>query len=384
MTSSSKFSILFIVHEDSLTGAPILLLNLLDCLEDSPDISYRIVIKNLRGKLIGEFRKRGKTLFVNDFSKPKNILNRILQFLPIRILLKKIRILKIQNWLNHSSIVFLNTITLGDIFKIFRFQGHQKIISYIHELEFASSQFTSSLNRETQIKRSNKILVPCKAVGDYYIEDHSISPDQIRLLPYYIPFGLKEGSNIRVNQQGHFRIGMMGSLDWRKGADLLPQLLFSFFSKFPGLPVEFLWKGVQADSLFLKQIRIELKKLGLEGKMIFEPQNSETDAFFKNIDLFLSLSREDPYPLVVLEAARYKIPSLCFEKSGGAPEFVEPDAGAAVPFLNLNILSEKIFGYFNNENLRKEMGERAYSKWEEIHGNPSKIKTSFLSILENL
>ena len=75
------------------------------------------------------------------------------------------------------------------------------------------------------------------------------------------------------------------------------------------------------------------------------------------IDLFLSLSREDPYPLVVLEAARYKIPSLCFEESGGAPEFVEKDAGSVIPFLNLNRLSEEIIMYFHNEKLRKEKGE---------------------------
>jgi glycosyltransferase involved in cell wall biosynthesis len=150
------------------------------------------------------------------------------------------------------------------------------------------------------------------------------------------------------------------------------------------VPIEFVWKGISPDSLFLKQIELELRKLGLEKKITFLEQNNDTASFFMQIDLFLSLSREDPYPLVVLEAARYKIPSLCFEESGGAPEFVEKDAGSVIPFLNLNRLSEEIIMYFHNEKLRKEKGERAYTKWREKHGNKTFIKDSFLSILEKL
>jgi glycosyltransferase involved in cell wall biosynthesis len=52
-------------------------------------------------------------------------------------------------------------------------------------------------------------------------------------------------------------------------------------------------------------------------------------------DIFALTSREDPYPLVVLEAALLQKPMVCFEKAGGAQDLIETDAGLIVPYLSL-------------------------------------------------
>jgi glycosyltransferase involved in cell wall biosynthesis len=59
-------------------------------------------------------------------------------------------------------------------------------------------------------------------------------------------------------------------------------------------------------------------------------------------DIFALTSREDPYPLVVLEAALLQKPMVCFEKAGGAQDLIETDAGLIVPYLSLEAMSKAI------------------------------------------
>jgi hypothetical protein len=79
------------------------------------------------------------------------------------------------------------------------------------------------------------------------------------------------------------------------------------------------------------------------------------------------LSTEDPYPLVVLEAAALGKPIVCFAGSGGAPEFVENDCGFVVPYLDLEAVAERIAELIEAPELRKRMGTAARMKVQSRH-----------------
>ncbi len=74
------------------------------------------------------------------------------------------------------------------------------------------------------------------------------------------------------------------------------------------------------------------------------------------------MSREDPYPIVNLEAAFLGKPLLCFANTGGSPEFIEKDAGFVVPYLNIDAMSNKAIALIKNEKLRKCFGDQARAK----------------------
>ena len=57
--------------------------------------------------------------------------------------------------------------------------------------------------------------------------------------------------------------------------------------------------------------------------------------YFSIFDVFALMFREDPFPLVCLEAALLEKPNLCFARAGGASELVESDSGFVVPYLDL-------------------------------------------------
>ena len=102
------------------------------------------------------------------------------------------------------------------------------------------------------------------------------------------------------------------------------------------------------------------------------------DAF----DVFFVSSREDPYPLVVLEAAMLAKPIICFDKAGGAKDFVEKDCGFVIDYLDVNKVAEKIIELKENPILRKEFGDSARKKALERHNQDIAFQT-FLNILNS-
>ena len=84
--------------------------------------------------------------------------------------------------------------------------------------------------------------------------------------------------------------------------------------------------------------------------------------YFALFDVSVSLSREDPFPLVVLEAASMGKPTVCFDRAGGAKEFVEEDCGYVVPYLDIQAMSSKVVDLLKSVELRQRLGRNALNK----------------------
>jgi glycosyltransferase involved in cell wall biosynthesis len=75
-------------------------------------------------------------------------------------------------------------------------------------------------------------------------------------------------------------------------------------------------------------------------------------------DLFFLSSREDPFPLVCLEAAALKKPIICFDKAGGMPELVSGQNGATIKYGDIQLACDKIVELSTNSSLLRNMGEQ--------------------------
>jgi glycosyltransferase involved in cell wall biosynthesis len=84
-------------------------------------------------------------------------------------------------------------------------------------------------------------------------------------------------------------------------------------------------------------------------------------------DVFALTSREDPYPLVCLEAAALGKPIVCFAGAGGAPEFVEQDCGFVVPYFDVTAMAGRIASLLESADCRIKMGAAARRKVAERH-----------------
>jgi glycosyltransferase involved in cell wall biosynthesis len=77
---------------------------------------------------------------------------------------------------------------------------------------------------------------------------------------------------------------------------------------------------------------------------------------FAAMDIFALTSREDPFPLVMLEAAARELPIVCFAQSGGGPEFVADDAGLIAPYLDADRFADHVLFLAENAELRARLG----------------------------
>jgi glycosyltransferase involved in cell wall biosynthesis len=162
-------------------------------------------------------------------------------------------------------------------------------------------------------------------------------------------------------------IGGSGTTDWRKSPDLFVQLARAVRNRLAPREVHFVWVGGDAAGPEFGMLWHDVRRLGLEPFVHFIGHRENPRDYFSCFDLFALTSREDPYPLVVLEAAALGLPVLGFEKSGGVGEFIEKDAGFMVPYLDIDAMSARAAELIANDSLRRSLGARAREKAAQRH-----------------
>jgi glycosyltransferase involved in cell wall biosynthesis len=374
-----KKKILFITHDAYLTGAPKLLLHLISIVKESEQFEIKIVVKNGFGELISDFKSLAQVEIFNiytGYSLFLKMLKKASRFFNISARNHRV----IQKWVDESDIIFSNTITNGDIFSQFDFSKPRLIVSYIHELPVATKVFTTPANLQKVLELSHHYFVPSQSVANHLNQNLKVDSSKISNLNYYIPLQFKQ---VIANQHksSNLIIGLMGTLDWRKGADLISLVLFKLRKLYPNSKFGFVWQGVHKNSTEYIKIQHELKQIACEDMIEFIESKKDTHTFFSQIDVFLLLSKEDPYPLVVLEAASYKKPTVCFNESGGAQEFVSNGCGIGVPYLDIDSLCFELNNLYLNHTQIEDMGSRAYDKYLSLHLDKKLILQQFINVV---
>lgn len=364
--------ILFISHDATRTGAPILLLNLAEALMANQNNKYVLsfLIKQPPYDLVDKFSSYPVKLATdNNYSIRK------------RLHLSKYSLRNIKNSLTGVDLIISNTLTNGDILPVIRkyFQG--PVYSYIHELEMAAQYFTNTQDVNALRECTNHYLVPSLAVKKFLQESYSIADNNISLLQYYIPSLNNEIKKRAENNT--LIIGGVGTIDWRKGPDLFIQVAYLTFQKKPDADIKFIWKGA-INNIDLLRLQYDISKTGLKDKIEFQPASDDMQSFYKKIDVFLLTSREDPYPLVVLEAADAGVPTICFENAGGAPEFIHNSkAGVCVDYLDTTAMAASVFNYYENKEQKISEGKAAKFTLSQTHQNSSYIANQLEAIINN-
>ncbi len=378
MKAHKVINLLIISHDANRVGGPILLLNLAEALTASGKYSVSFLIKQAPLVILDRFKKYPCYIATNQlnlFTKIVNKFSRRFSFFK-------------SNQFNHNNIVaslkgidivLSNTITNGDILPIIANNFKGVICSYIHELEMSARLFTTPNQIQQVIKHSNLFMVPSDAVKRYLEHHLHIEVNKIHVLPYYIPPPSYE--NIIKQRSQKFIVGGVGTAEWRKGTDLFIQTAVLFFARSPEAQIEFHWKGA-SENIDLERHQYEIDKANLTGKIIFKLNSADINDFFASIDLFILPSREDPYPLVVLEAANYELPCICFTNAGGSPEFIkEYSSGICVNYLNTEQIANAVLYYYTNKNILKEQGKNAKTGVIKKHQNATAIAEIFSNII---
>jgi|GEM_PF-575780 FkbM family methyltransferase len=383
-------NILFISHDASRSGAPFVLLYFLRWLKENTDVRFTVFLQR-GGELESEFRAVAPVHFLNmnkgnsDYSK---LVYWAIKYSGLRKLVNK---RKIAGLLGREKfdLIFANSIASSESIIELKKIADIPVINYVHELENAISD---CCGMETFSRTKGLVdfyIGSSLPVADNLRKNHGISGKKVGLVYDYIPAGefLESKDSFDVEKlrddldipQDAFVVGASGTIEWRKGIDLFPQIASIALQK-SSVPVYFLWIGGDRKSAEFGKVMQDLRKVKLRSKVFFVDYKID---YFSMIDAFILPSREDPFPLVCLQAAVFEKPVICFEKAGGMPEFVGEECGFVVPYLDVEKAAEKIAYLAENRDAASELGRNASEKVLDRH-DVEKVSRELLKIINKI
>lgn len=380
--------VLFISHDANRAGAQIVLLQLLQQLQGS-SFSMQLLLGK-EGILRENFEQilptycypnnsdivfhRALDRFVNKWATykwwQKKVFDTKLQQLKTTIISQKF------------DLIFVNSIASANIYRELGL-GNMPTILFAHELEMSVNKYSQPDDMLYLMQHTKHLIVVSNAVADYFHKTYSYPKNQISTFQIidtpHLLAKIEEGKQTDIRKllklpADAIVIGGCGHAEWRKGNDIFTILAHQVISQTPQLPIYFIWVGMRKDSEIYEIQRFDAKKLNLAERIIHIDLTSEVFQYLSQFDIFVLTSREDPYPLVVLEAALAEKPIVCFEDAGGAPELVETDAGFVVPYLDVNKMTEKVIELIHNKSLRHQLGNTAKQKVLDRHNTQQSVQ----------
>lgn len=323
--------ILFITPTGGRTGSEMLLWYLLSRL--SGKIKTAIYARQ-NGELFANHSTADET-FVNLTKKGfiykiyEGIYHKIFKITPEEKKLEQIqRQIKADKW-------YLNTLMMPEFAKL-AFKLQIPYFLHVHELvtiydEIRYEDFKFQLDNAEKIICCSAIVE--KRIGQMGYKNtvllHSFI-DTEKIIINQPPVLVQQKLNIPNDA---FIWVMSGSMNLRKGYDLVPDL-FQFLPQ----NTYILWLGSVKETGVLHYIRQRTKLEKLNFIEIGE-KSSEYYDYLNIADGFVLVAREDPFPLVMMEAAFLQKPVVGYN-SGGISEFVQEGMGGVVDSLNPKDLSE--------------------------------------------
>ncbi len=349
--------VLIIGHDAERAGAQNVLLSLLREWKRSRPFPFCLIL-NGGGPLRSEFEACCPTLVLADHPAPeerKAALGALL--------------------LTRPRLIISNTVVNGPLLKELQWLA-VPVVTHVHELQKSIERWAPGPIFEATLKHSKHFIAASDPVAANLRTGHQVAPESITVIHEFIDTEYPAADTEAV---ARFRAELgaaphdilvfgCGTTDWRKGADLFVEIAAECRSE-PRL--RFAWiGGGSADEKSALDEAIE--RHGLSGRVRFLGQHADPRRLFPAGQIFLLSSREDPFPLVALEAADAGLPVVCFADAGGMPHFVgTEECGIIVPFADTLAAAAAVRKLAADESLRAQLGERGRQKVRREHSTPA-------------
>ena len=377
--------ILFIGYDASLTGASKSLLLIIEYFTKRSKIPIYIILGK-GGPLIEDYNRLGKVeIWEHDWYFEKNILKRINNRLfNTNKKRQKNIIKKLQK--STPKIIFNNTIGNGDILKNLSILN-VKIISRVPEMETVINLYNTNFKNSSDkvFKYSDQFISPSNSAKDVLLNNYDINENKVQVCYGTINEKLPTREDLsllkkQLNINDHaFIVGACGTLGWRKGSDLFLRVANKLKNE---KDIFFLWVGADTHSSNYHQFVYEAKKYEILKNLIIIPKTKEVHKYFQLMNVFLMTSREDPFPLVNLEAAINKVPIICFENSGGSSEFVDETSGFVVPFCETQKMADIVIELKKTPKKLLELSNGIFEKSKKFN-NKNALEKIFDIVMAN-
>ena len=367
--------VLFVCHDASRTGAPLMLLWLVRGLLAHPSVEAHVAI--LRD---GPLREDFEALCPTETWRPSRP-TPWQQRLAAKVSRRPLTV-DPDAWLAEiverirPDVLYLNTLVVG--YALGHLASHRMppaVISHVHELGPSLTMMSTPELVQRQLALSTLVVACAEPVRSYLVARHHVAAERCALLPEGFPLAMAQPIDSSTfdpqtravvkamaeeKNKGTFLFGCLGNPIPRKGVDLFPLLLRECLDVFGDLAFRGVWVGCGEGSAAHASLLWDLHRLGLEERALVLPGLPKGPAAIGQLDVFTLLSREDPFPIVVLEAGAQGIPTICFEGSGGIPDLARREAVVAVPYLDLKAYARELHQLARQPEERRRLGQRCH------------------------
>lgn len=365
--------VLFVGCDALVAGSQVLLLNELKWLRAHAAIDIRIILLG-GGELLAEYVACGPVTVWREFAA--------------RCPDPEVRRARLREMFGDVDLVYGNTVLAASIYGDLEVLG-VPVITHVHELEKSIRSLCNAMELDA-LKRLTTRFIACSApVAQNLMESHGIASERIVTVNAFIEARSPERRQGRTSlrrklgiPESAFVVVGCGTIYARKGVDLFVETAVRLKQR--GVrEVQFLWIGTQYWDLdsqsravaTWRSVQQAIEDNGLAASVRFLGQLGNARDYFEAADVFYLPSREDPFPLVCLEAAQVGTPIVCFDGCGGMPGFVGEDAGIVVPSLDVDAAAHAIATLKGNPALRERLGQCASEKLARLHTDDIAVPT---------
>jgi glycosyltransferase involved in cell wall biosynthesis len=150
-------------------------------------------------------------------------------------------------------------------------------------------------------------------------------------------------------------VGCCGTVEHRKGVDLWIECAKNVREAMPNRQVRFVWVGDVSESTLKEPVP------GID----FVGPSSNPYAHMRRFDVATLPSRDDPFPLVVLEAMMVGTPMVAFGVGGVAQQL--GDAGVVVSPGDVQTFANEVIKLLDNRAERERLGAKATSRVKTLY-----------------
>jgi glycosyltransferase involved in cell wall biosynthesis len=372
-------AVLFVSHDAYRGGATLMLLNFLRWLKDNTHLHFQILLCNTGG-LEQEFEQLAPVWYLDTTVGRRARLRAAIRKLtaPLRPS-NTVSLGDAAARIRRSArigLIYSNTVINGRTVNALLPLGCP-VVTHVHEMEFAI-QAIAGKNFAYVKEHTDRFVAVSDAARRNLIVRHGIPAHKVEHIPGFIPNtarprfdvpALRRSLALEIGCPPDARIvGGSGTISWPryKGCDLFVQLAVAIRARKPAFDVHYVWLGAPAAGPVIAPVRHDIEKAGLTDCVHFIGSKPNALEYIAAFDVYALVSREESLSLVMLEAATLAVPTVCFD-GHGSREFVEHDAGAVVPYLDVQAMADRVLEFLEREPLRWQIGQRAQQRVQERH-----------------
>ena len=356
-------------HSGDRAGAPMMLLHFLRWMARETDVEAEVVLLH-GGHMEATFSAEFDARVLGASTSRLWMVERGLHNLGVKKAANALAYARVgpAMWSHRAApLVLLNSVGSLPALRFLPRTASSTNVLYIHEMD---QSFERTIGDSAWQLLSPKVdhFISCADVVTDVLVRRGVSPERITR-----HYGFIEEPQVDPLRVAHVRrrmgisddafvIGGMGRPDWRKAPEVFARVASALTHIRPDLPIHYVWIGGPVDSSPGWQLAHDFETLGIADRFHLTGEIEDAVDVLAALDAFALTSREDAYPLAVLEASALGVPVVSFE-NGGITEFAAAGGGhplaTVVPYLDVHSMADELLRLYTEPGRADAIADRA-------------------------